>query len=52
MDVIGFSMTDKISIPAITGSPTSRINWKLTVSKLLERSVILNCEDEAKELLF
>ena len=48
-------MTDKISIPAITGSSVNRISivqaWKVTITELLNRCEMLDCLDEAKEIL-
>lgn len=55
MESFGFVMTDKISIPAITGSSVNRISimqaWKVTISELLNRCEMLDCLDEAKAIL-
>ena len=55
MESFGFLMTDKISIPAITGSSVNRISivqaWKVTISELLNRCEMLDCLDEAKAIL-
>ena len=55
METFEFVMTDKISIPAITGSSVNRITimqaWKVTISELLNRCEMLDCLDEAKEIL-